>query len=393
MQSTPLPAVLDDLSDDQRARLLLDTSLRSLMDVLATVPDPRSRHGRRYELSLLLTCLVAGLLCGCNSLDAVGLWCQEHQHLLRRLFGPRRHLTPTGSLYRRLLPRLSAAHLEWALAGWLFTTRPRYDHEPIALDGKVVCGAHRTGHPAPHLLSVVTHQSGETLLQVPIPDKVSEIRSAQALLPYLLLHGRVVTADALHTQTAFAEAVLDAGGEYLLWVKGNQHLLHADLIDYFADPAAHCQEATTLDRHRGRTEQRCARTSTELNAHLARFPQVGQVIQLTRTVTERGATSTDIAYFITSCTPRQADPARLLTLIRGHWSIERQHWLRDVVFGEDHSHLRTKTAPQILAALRNAALTLLRRTGHTAITAARRSFAAHPARAFALLRRRFRAYR
>jgi hypothetical protein len=143
----------------------------------------------------------------------------------------------------------------------------------------------------------------------------------------------------------------------------------------------------------GSSRRRCARTSTVLNGHLARFPQVGQVVQLTRAVTERGGSSTDIAHFITSCTPRQADPARLLALIRGHWGIKRQHWLRDVVFGEDHSHLRTRSAPQILAALRNTALTLLRRTGRSAITSARRSFAAHPTRAFALLRRRFRANR
>lgn len=393
MQSTRLPLQLDTLTDAEREALLTDHTLQSLAAVLARIPDPRSRHGRRYELPMLLTCLVAAMLCGCNSLDAVGAWCREHRRLLRRLFGPRRHLTPTGSLYRRLLPRLSAASLEWALAGWLLTTRSMQDTEPVALDGKVLCGAHTMGAPAPQVFSVLTHHSGETLCQVPIADKGSEIPTAQALLGWLLLTGRVVTADALHTHPPFAHGVLDAGADYLLCVKGNQNALHADLIDYFADPAAQCTAATTVDRHKGRTERRTVRVSSELVEHIERFPGVAQVLEITREVATRDRSHTDVDYFITSCSPQDADPPRLLALARGHWSIERQHWLRDVVFGEDASHVRIGTAPQFLAAIRNAILTLLRRTGHTAIAAARRAFAAHPSKALALVARPFPAYR
>jgi hypothetical protein len=83
----------------------------------------------------------------------------------------------------------------------------------------------------------------------------------------------------------------------------------------------------------------------------------------------------------------------LLTLIRGHWSMERQLWLRDVDFGEDRSRVRSGAAPRLLAALPNAILTLLCRTRRTAVAAARRYFACHPRRAFALVRRPFPTYR
>src|SRR5437868_15022028 len=119
MYSTALSLTLPDVPNDQRASRLADAPLLSLYEAFAAVPDPRSRHGQRYDLPFLLTCLVAALLCGCDSLDAVGQWTQERRALLARHFGPRRHLTPTGSLYRRLLPRLSAAHLEAALAAWV----------------------------------------------------------------------------------------------------------------------------------------------------------------------------------------------------------------------------------------------------------------------------------
>ncbi len=60
---------------------------------------------------------------------------------LERLFGPRRFLCPSDSLYRRLLPRLSAEHLEWALADWIRATLVAGADEPIALDGKSLRGA------------------------------------------------------------------------------------------------------------------------------------------------------------------------------------------------------------------------------------------------------------
>jgi predicted transposase YbfD/YdcC len=387
MQSTPLlGALFDDLSAEQRTMLLSPCALESLEGIFATIPDPRSRHGRRYALPFLLTCLVAALLCNCNALDAVGPWCADHRPLLRRLFGPRRFLTPSSSLYRKLLPRLSAASIEWTLARWVSSTRPPNDTEAIALDGKVVRGARSRDQAAPHLLSVSTHASAETLIQVPVSDKTNEIPVAQMLIPYLTLAGRVLTADALHCQIDLAQAVLDAGGHYLLCVKGNQQLLQLDLMAYFTDPGAACQTALTVERQRGRIERRSLRVTTELNDYLVGFPQVAQSMEITRQVQDRDGAHEEIDYFITSCPAHLVAPAELLALIRGHWSVETRHYIRDVVFGEDRSQLRTGTAPRILAAFRNLTITLIRRTGTTQISATRRHFAAHPRQAFALLR-------
>jgi Transposase DDE domain len=93
-----------------------------------------------------------------------------------------------------------------------------------------------------------------------------------------------------------------------------------------------------------------------------------------------------VVYLITPLTPAEANPQRLLAFVRGHWSIENSsHYVHDVTFGEDRSRLRTGSAPQILAALRNLALTLIHRSGSSQIAAARRHFASHPHKAFGLL--------
>jgi len=390
MESIVLPALLDALSVEERRALLTDPAMATLPGVFAAVPDPRKRRGLRYDLPLLLTCLVAALLSNCNTLAAVGQWCQEHRALLGRRYPHARFLTPTGALYRWLLPRLSVAELEWALAGWVRATRAVWEQEALALDGKTVRGA-AVPHPdgtrtAPHLLSVSGHQSQATLLQVRVDGKTNEIPIAQALLPYLPVRGRLVTADALHTQTAFAQAVLDQGGDYLLCVKGNQPTLYDDIALAFADPATCCSPTVnTTDRQRGRTDVRSLRTTTCLNSYITSMPQVGQVAELTRTVTRKGKTTHEVVFLITSRTPARGSPRQLLAWIRGHWSIEARHTVRDGSFGEDHSRLRTGHAPQIMAALRNLCITLLHRTKHPEISAARRSFAYHPAQALALL--------
>src|SRR2546423_1130352 len=125
MQDTPVPTFFADLTAQERATLFSDERLRTLPAAFATVPDPRKRRGQRYVLPFLLLCLVAALLCDCNSLEAVGRWTRDQRTVLARVCGPRRHLCPTGSLYRRLLPRLSGAHVERALAGRGQQTRPR----------------------------------------------------------------------------------------------------------------------------------------------------------------------------------------------------------------------------------------------------------------------------
>ncbi len=96
------------------------------------------------------------------------------------------------------------------------------------------------------------------------------------------------------------------------------------------------------------------------------FPYVAQVFALRRTTTvvATGATRTETVYGVTSLSPTQASPARLLALVRAHWTIEnRLHWVRDVTFDEDRSQIRRGAAPQVMATLRNLAVSLLRLAG------------------------------
>ncbi|MCX6028494.1 MAG: ISAs1 family transposase [Chloroflexi bacterium] len=118
------------------------------------------------------------------------------------------------------------------------------------------------------------------------------------------------------------------------------------------------------------------------------WPGLQQVFQIERTITikKTGLQRHEIVYGVTSLTPQQADAAHLLHLVRGHWCIEnRTHWVRDVTFDEDRSTVRCGNIPQVMAALRNVAISLARLAGHTNIAAACRHYAARPWAALALL--------
>ncbi len=126
-------------------------------------------------------------------------------------------------------------------------------------------------------------------------------------------------------------------------------------------------------------------TTTRLTGYLD-WPGVQQVCLLERVRRSKGKTTTETVCAITSLEPERASAQRLLAIARGHWDIEnRLHWVRDVSFGEDGCRVRTGEAPQVLAALRNAGLWLMRSSGLTAIASAFRRHAAKPLEALRLV--------
>ncbi|HEY0421641.1 MAG TPA: ISAs1 family transposase [Acetobacteraceae bacterium] len=121
----------------------------------------------------------------------------------------------------------------------------------------------------------------------------------------------------------------------------------------------------TIDKAHGRIETRMLQATSSLAAYLGpAWPGLAQVCRITRRRVARGQESVETVYAITSLTAEQADATRLLALSRDHWSIEnRLHYVRDVTCREDQCRTRARAAPQVLAALRNTVLTIIRRSG------------------------------
>ena len=216
----------------------------------------------------------------------------------------------------------------------------------------------------------------------------------------------MVTGDALYCQRALCRLIRRKRGHYLLAVKANQPELFADVALLFEQPPPGERFATarSRDRHGDRYEVRTLRASSALVGYLD-WPGHRQVLQVVREVyapaaltdpaaaAAAAARQREVRYFVTSLPAAASDrrtagghPDHLLRLVRCHWYIEnRLHYVRDVTLGEDASSVRSGAAPQALAALRNALLTLLRAAGWRNIAAAIRHYTWRSPAAFRLL--------
>jgi predicted transposase YbfD/YdcC len=130
--------------------------------------------------------------------------------------------------------------------------------------------------------------------------------------------------------------------------------------------------AGSVDKGHGRSERRTIRLTTVLTKHQL-WKGLRQGFRLTRERTEKGKTTAEEVYGITSLTRERADARRLLELTRKHWGIENgSHHRRDVTLGEDKSRVRKGAAPEVLAGLRNSIIHLVKDVAPSLATAIRR---------------------
>ena len=195
--------------------------------------------------------------------------------------------------------------------------------------------------------------------------RTNEIKTAIPLLDAIDIQGKEITADALLTQRKIAEyLVRDRKADYHFTVKNNQPGLFQDISLYFDDRRDPDFIQYDPPDH-GRIETRKICTTTELNTYL-NFPYVGQAFVVERESIDKktGKHSREIAYGITSRTPEQADPRRVLATNRGHWSIENScHYIIDWNYDEDRSRIRTGNGPENISRLRRFAISIIKLKG------------------------------
>ncbi len=361
----------------------------TLVAYLATIPDPRSPRGRRYEWLFLLTLIAAAMMTGESTLVGISQWIVAHEPALVAWLQPKCGHVPSLATLRRVLCRVSLDAVEEAVGAYLQGRRLDMGESGQvvtltgerlhgqAVDGKTVrCATAHTAAQgtATHLVAVVSHEDGLVLKQANAPAKLDERRVAQTLLATLPLQGTVPTFDALHTSVKQANQLRRGGGHYLFVVKRNQKTLYQDIDDAFTvlPPQGTCErdfwqyESCPQDtRGHGRSEHYLLESTPALNHFLA-FPDVAQVVRRTRWVRQHRtqAVSIHVEYLITSLPRTLVTLEQVAQLRRWHWTIENvTHYPRDVSFGEDRGQVRTGSAPEALAALRNAVVGTLHAQG------------------------------
>ncbi len=201
----------------------------SLLDVLAQVPDTRSRHGRRHPLPAILSLAVLAMLSGAKSYQAIAQFGRDKGFALAHALGFTRGKTPTKSTFSVLFRILDVQAFEEVLSRWIASRVPEGQEKPISLDGKTARGSRDGEVPGQHLVAAYCATAQAVLAQIKVDAKTNEHKAALNLLGILPVKGNILTGDALFCQRDLCAAILEAGGDYVFTAKDNQPSLVIDI--------------------------------------------------------------------------------------------------------------------------------------------------------------------
>ena len=201
----------------------------NLLELLAQIPDPRGRKGRRHPLAAMLTAIVCAILTGARGYRTIAHWARSQNAAVWLWLGFHRK-PPCANSFRNLLLALKPEVLEAILRQWMAGVIPLPAPDaiqPIAMDGKTLCNTLAAHERNVQLLSLLDQATGGVLSQQAVPPTTNEAKTAVDILKTIVLKGRLVTGDAMFCQRELCEQIVDSGGDYLFVVKDNQPELKA----------------------------------------------------------------------------------------------------------------------------------------------------------------------
>jgi predicted transposase YbfD/YdcC len=347
--------------------------------------DPRSTINQRHPLSSVLVIALLAVLAGAGGPTAIARWAAFKEELLLPVLDLPNGV-PRKDVFRRVLMALKPAAFQACFANWLRSLRAEavaetgVEQPVLAVDGKTLRRSHDrdNGLGALHSVSVWASEYGLSLGQVACAEKSNEITAIPELLKLVDIKGAIITIDAMGTQKAIAEQVVDGGGDYVLALKGNQGTLHQAVIDHIDEQLegdlAGAQEHVTRETGHGREEER---TYLQLPAPEALpgftlWEELKTIGVVTSCCLRDGKETIEVRYYLSSL---GMDVKRFARAVRGHWSIENTcHWSLDMTFREDDSRLRERHLRENFAWLNRFALSLLKQhPGRQSLVMKRRS--------------------
>lgn len=326
------------------------------------IEDPRLDRQKRHKLVDLIAMAVCATIAGADGWVGIALYARSKEAWLRTFLDLPNGI-PSHDTFGRVFGLLDPQAFQEAFREWVGIIQGKIDGV-VAIDGKTARSSHdrANGKKAIHIVSAWAADNGVSLGQVKVDDKSNEITAIPELLGLLDLRGCLVTVDAMGCQRDIAGQIVRAGADYLLAVKDNQETLAEDVEQEFkhaqADSFAHMDHLyrETVEKGHGRIEKRQYWYTHDVQGlgTLGRWPSLNGMIMCRATRTEKGQTSVEDRYFITSAV--HDDVVKITDAVRAHWGIENGlHWVLDVAFLEDQSRIRLGHAAENIAAIRKIA--------------------------------------
>ncbi len=352
---------------------IVRVDVKDVVQHFKQLEDPRSVVNRLHPLESVIVIAIMAVLAGANGPTAIAKWANMKSEILLKLLDLP-HGIPQKDVFRRVLATLKPDAFQACFTMWLTALRAAaakatgVERPTLAVDGKTLRRSHdrRRSLGALHSVSVWASEFGLTLAQVATEEKSNEITAIPTLLSLIDIQVAIITIDAMGTQTAIAEKIIDDGGDYILAVKGNQETLHDAVIDYIHEQTKTdfrgigARRLDTEEKKHGRIERR---TYIQMPApkSLAGFDRWKGLLSIGLaflSCIRDGKETAEVRYFISSLPVKVKQFAHA---VRSHWGIENScHWCLDVTYREDESRIRDEHLRQNFAWLNRLTLSLLK---------------------------------
>ena len=335
--------------------------------------DPRASINQRHPLVSVVVIAMMAVLAGAGGPTAIARWAELKKEFLLRVLNLPNGI-PRKDVYRRVLALVKPMTFQTCFANWLKSLRDEaaeaagIERPLLAVDGKTSRRSHdrKKGLGALHSVSVWASEFGLSLGQVACEEKSNEITAIPELLRLVDIKGTIITIDAMGTQTAIAEQIVEGDADYILALKGNQGTLHQGVIDYideqcksdFADVQTrrHITEETGHGRHEIRSHIQMP--VPESLPGRERWKGLKSLGVVTSVCTRDSKETVETRYYISSLPVGVKQFARG---VRGHWGIENScHWCLDMTYREDESRIREPHVRENFAWLNRFTLSLLK---------------------------------
>ncbi len=353
------------------------------------ITDLRSKRGVRYKLKPFLVLLFLSKLGGADRSAEIADWVKFRFTELKSLLHLDWKKSPHEVTWKRMMENaIDAGEVERVFGEYL-QIMSADESELWNLDGKVVCRVKlEETDKQLHLLAIAESEKSLTIEQTALAEGENEISAGKRLLGKVNLTNKIVSGDAIFAQTELSRKVVEKGGEYLWKLRANQGKIYELAKAHFEKKGdKYFGKTSEIDKGHGRIEEREILTSFRIAGEIE-FPYLEQVFRIRKKSIQvkTGKQSEQMIYGITSLPVERYGAAELLDLTRNHWRIENGlHYRRDVTFKEDAVQKKSINGGQIMAALNNLAIGILRKIGWENIAQARRFYEAQIRKGFELI--------
>ena len=316
--------------------------------------------GYWYKISDVIIVLVCGKLCGLQTQGAIYQWAASTptRKFLKEEFGIDDLFV--RSHFYNLIKKIDAKKFKKHFINWMqYVLNTGVKGKTVTIDGKTIRSTDTLSDDG-SLLSVVSAVVSELKLVIGSEEIVNgEINALRELIKLLDLYGCVVVADAIHCNPKTAQSILDEGADYILVVKKNQETTHNFLKNYFENNQVESLKIT--EKNGGRTETRTGYISYEVEKMPKRirnkWPNITLMGAIHREFEKDGKKTSEWHFYISS---KEQTVEEFLSRVRMEWQVESMHWLLDVHFREDHTHVYDMNVQLLLNNVRKIALNFAR---------------------------------